>query len=236
MISELISKKTIDLYQSKSQDYLILIDKPQNWTSFNVVKKIKNVGNFKKVGHAGTLDPLATGLLIIGTGKKTRELTKISNDVKAYVATIRFGSQTDTYDVTGNIIMKKNITRIDLQRVDDILQSFLGESEQIAPMYSAKKQHGIRLYKLARQGREIHREPHKINIFEIKPIELQENDLSIYIKCSKGTYIRSLAHDIGIKCGYGANIANLRRISINDFYVEDALTIDEFQNYWMSLN
>jgi tRNA pseudouridine55 synthase len=236
MTSDLISKKTTHIHHVKMQDYLILIDKPVNWTSFDVVRKVRNVGRFKKIGHAGTLDPFATGLLILGTGKKTRELTGISNDKKAYLAKITFGIQTDTYDITGNIVQKMPVADIDREKLKEVLHSFLGSSKQVAPMFSAKKRNGVRLYKYARKGKEVKREPHDIHVYEINQVELNELNLDIYIKCSKGTYIRTMAHDIGLKCGYGASLKELRRVSIGAFYLEDALSIEEFQTYWMSLN
>jgi tRNA pseudouridine55 synthase len=188
------------------------MDKPTEWTSFDVVKKIRTIGRFRKVGHAGTLDPFATGLLIL------------------------FGTVTDTYDVTGDVLEKKAISKIDASRVRQVIESFIGESEQIPPMYSAKKINGTRLYKLARQGKNIARKPQKIKIYELRQKAFDGLDVDLYIKCSKGTYIRSIANDMGVQTGYGAYLRELRRVSINGFFVQDALSVTEFKNYWTSLN
>jgi tRNA pseudouridine55 synthase len=236
MMTRIISKKTVDKINQKAEDNLILMDKPTEWTSFDVVKKIRTIGRFRKVGHAGTLDPFATGLLILGTGKLTRDLTHISESVKAYTAKITFGTVTDTYDVTGDILEKKEISKIDASRVRQVIESFIGESEQIPPMYSAKKINGTRLYKLARQGKNITRKPQKINIYELHQKAFDGLDVELYIKCSKGTYIRSIANDMGLQTGYGAYLKELRRVSINGFFVQDALSVAEFKNYWTSLN
>ena len=236
MITRIIAKNTLKGYPEKNRDNIILIDKPASWTSFDVVKKIKNIGKFKKVGHAGTLDPFATGLLILGTDKATKSLTNLSQNSKAYQATMVFGKTTDTYDITGNIVSEKKTIDFDIKEVRKILQNYLGESEQIAPMYSAKKVDGVRLYKLARKGQEVERKPHKIAIFEIKEIAHSGPELQIYVNCSKGTYIRSLVHDIGEVLGYGAFLKDLRRVAINGYHVSDALSVTEFEKFWLSLN
>jgi len=236
MIARIIDKNTLQGYQEKNRDNIILIDKPASWTSFDVVKKIKNIGKFKKVGHAGTLDPFATGLLILGTDKETKSLTDLSQNSKAYQATIVFGKTTDTYDITGNTVLENKTIDFDIKEIRKILQNYLGESEQIAPMYSAKKIDGVRLYKLARKGQEVERKPHKITIFEIKEIAHSGPELEIFVNCSKGTYIRSLAHDIGEVSGYGAFLKDLRRVAINGYHVSDALSVIEFKKFWLSLN
>ena len=231
-----ISKETINKSIEKPEDTLILIDKPAEWTSFDVVKKIRNAGKFKKVGHAGTLDPFATGLLILGTGKMTRQLTNLVNEKKSYRTKFTFGKITDTYDKTGKILEDKQISVIDAKKIAEILTKFLGISEQIPPMYSAKKINGVRAYKLARRGEKISRKPHKIIIHEIKINGIEGLDLNLDVTCSKGTYIRSLAYDLGIQTGYGAYVKELRRISINGYSVYNALQIEEFIEYWMSRN
>ncbi len=236
MITRIISKHTLSEYATKSRDNIILIDKPASWTSFDIVKKIKNIGRFKKVGHAGTLDPFATGLLILGTDKETKSLTTLSQESKAYQATIEFGKTTDSYDVTGNVTSTKEITEIDINELRKIIGNYIGETEQVAPMYSAKKIDGVRLYKLARKGETVERKPHKITIFEINEISHSGPELSLYVNCSKGTYIRSLAHDIGEESGYGAYLKDLRRVSIDKYHVSDALSVIEFETFWKSLN
>jgi len=231
-----IDRDTIKVLQEKSFDNLILIDKPATWSSFDVVKKIRNLTKIKKVGHSGTLDPFATGLLILGTGKETKVLAQISDATKEYIATIEFGKSTDTYDVTGIIMNQVDISGIIDFDFKPILDSFLGESQQIPPMFSAKKVGGKRLYKMARKGIELERNPHNIFIYDIKQLKRDSSALDVYVKCSKGTYLRSLAFEIGAKSGYGAFLKSLRRVAIDNFNIEKALTVNDFQNYWSSLN
>jgi tRNA pseudouridine55 synthase len=231
-----INKDTIHTNNHVSTDNLIFVDKPEGWSSFDVVNKVRCIGHFKKVGHAGTLDPFASGLLILGTEKNTRLLSDISNNDKTYIAKITFGAKTDTYDITGKIIEKKEIVNFDIQKIKDILYLFTGETEQIAPMYSAKKVNGTRLYKMARKGKNIIRKPHKVIIYEFKLLSYDKNECDFYIKCSKGTYIRSLANDLGLKTGYLAYLKELRRIKINGYSVDKAISVKEFEKYWVSLN
>ena len=232
----IIDKKSVEHLDEKSADNLILIDKPADWSSFDVVKKVRFLTRIKKVGHSGTLDPFATGLLILGTGKETKTLTRIIGSTKEYLATLQLGESTDTYDITGTRLTQTDISGIESYNFKSVLDTFIGENDQVPPMYSAKKVGGKRLYKIARQGIEIKRDPHKIQIYEIKELKREGSLLEIYIKCSKGTYIRSLANDIGKRSGYGAFLMNLRRISIDKFVVENALSVQEFSDYWHSLN
>ncbi len=227
-----IDKTTVRQDLNRLEDHIILIDKPEGWTSFDVVKKVKNIGKFKKVGHAGTLDPFATGLLILGTGRRTKELTGISKSVKTYVARIILGRTTDTYDRTGTTVGEGNLNQFDRAKVEGILPDFIGETEQYAPPFSAKKIAGVRLYKLARKGKTVTVKPHKIIIDQIKILDWDGCEVELFIQCSTGTYIRSLAHDIGIKTGYGACVGELRRISVDGFSLEQALQISEFEKYW----
>ena len=231
-----IDKDTIRVLQDKSSDNLILIDKPVQWTSFDVVKKIRFLTKIKKVGHGGTLDPFATGLLILGTGKETKILAQISNATKEYIATIEFGKSTDTYDLTGNIINQVDDPGVLYLDFKPILESFLGESKQIPPMFSAKKVGGKRLYKMARKGIEIERKAQNIFIYEIKQLKRDGFCIDVYVKCSKGTYLRSLAQDIGEKSGYGAFLKSLRRVAIDEYNIEKALSVKDFNDYWNSLN
>jgi tRNA pseudouridine55 synthase len=217
---------------NRLEDHIILIDKPEGWTSFDVVKKVKHIGNFKKVGHAGTLDPFATGLLILGTGRQTRELTGISKAGKTYIARIILGRTTDTYDRTGTITGETHVNDFDQSKVERILPDFIGETEQYAPPFSAKKIAGVRLYKLARKGKTVTIKPHRIIIGQIRILSWNGCELELFIQCSTGTYVRSLAHDIGIKTGYGACVGELRRISVDGFSLEQALQITEFEKFW----
>jgi len=223
-------------YESMERDNFILIDKPPDWTSFDVVKKVRNIGRFKKVGHAGTLDPFATGLLVLGTDACTRGLQAFSDSDKAYEGVIVFGEERDTYDVTGKPVMSTDIKNVDADLIEQKMAGLIGESEQIPPMFSAKKIDGQRLYKLARKGMVVERNPRRIYISEFNLKSVTANTADFYVACSKGTYVRSLAHDIGRMCGYGAYLKELRRVSINGYRVDDALTIDEFEHFWSALN
>jgi len=231
-----INKDTISSYRDTTADNIILIDKPEGWSSFDVVKKIRYLTRIKKVGHAGTLDPFATGLLIIGTGKQTKSLTGISNATKEYRAGIELGKSTDTYDVTGEIV--ETFPEMDLSKFDfdAVLNSFRGEIQQIPPMFSAKKIDGKRLYKLARQGKEVERKPQKVFIYEIREENRGDSLVDVYVKCSKGTYIRSLAHDIGQKCNNGAFLRTLRRVAVDKYRIDEALSLQVFEKYWNDLN
>lgn len=231
-----IDRDTIRVLKDKSSDNLILIDKPAQWSSFDVVKKIRYLTRIKKVGHGGTLDPFATGLLILGTGKETKNLSQISNATKEYVATIEFGKTTDTYDVTGAITNQNDDPEIEEFDFKPILDSFLGESMQIPPMFSAKKVGGKRLYKIARKGIEIDRKAQNIFIYDIKFLKRNNSSLDVFVKCSKGTYLRTLAYDIGEKSGYGAFLKSLRRVAIDDYNIEKALSVEDFNKYWSSIN
>ncbi len=210
-----------------------LIDKPVDWTSHDVVAKIRGIarkvtGNKKiKVGHAGTLDPFATGLLIVGIGREaTKRLDEFKALPKTYIATLKLGATSDTQDSDGVITKTRkheNTKTPTENKVIDILQNFIGKQEQIPPMYSAKKIGGKKLYDLARKGIEIEREPNEIEIFNIKLLDYNYPDLKIEVDCSTGTYIRTLAHDIGKKLDCGAYCDELRRTRIGEFDVDKAI-------------
>ena len=209
----------------------ILIDKPADWTSHDVVGYIrklvrKNTGVKKiKVGHAGTLDPFATGLLIVGIGRyATKCIHEFRDMPKEYVAEITLGATSDTYDKTGVISTSKQKKLITEPNVKTVIQTFLGKQKQIPPMHSAKKVSGKKLYDLARAGQEIEREPADIEIYELELLSFSSEKICIRVLCSKGTYIRSLAHDIGQKLGVGAYCSALRRTKIAHFKVENAIS------------
>jgi tRNA pseudouridine55 synthase len=208
---------------------VLLIDKDLHWTSFDVVAKIRNLIRFKKIGHAGTLDPLATGLLIICTGKKTKSIDSIQNADKKYIARIYFGATTPSFDAE---FPPENVTDISHLKEQDYLlafQQFIGTVTQSPPAYSAVKIDGKRAYKLAREGKEVKTKERTIQIFSITPLNrLNDHEWELEIHCSKGTYIRSLASDIGKYLGVGAFLSGLRRTEIGEFSVNHALTIDKF--------
>ncbi len=211
---------------------VILIDKSSGETSFDVVYKMRKILGIKKIGHAGTLDPAATGLLIINTGRKTKEIYKFQNLDKCYTGTITLGQRTSSMDSETEIIETADFDSITNEEIEKVRDSFLGISAQIPPMYSALKHKGKPLYKYARKGIEIKREPREINIsgFELKEVRLPE--VKFRITCSKGTYIRVIADDFGKKLGCGGVLTELRRTAIGEYSVDDAYNLDEFKEVY----
>ena len=206
---------------------ILNVCKPQGITSFGVVRKIKHALSVKKVGHAGTLDPMAEGVLIVMVGKATKRAVEFESLTKEYDALIRLGISTDTYDITGNILSERDCSHISEDTINSALRDFIGEIEQIPPMYSALKIDGRKLYKLARQGIELERKPRRIKIDHIGLTDFNLPCFRIEVTCSKGTYIRSIAHDLGEKLGCGACLQELKRTAIGDFRIEDSLKLDE---------
>lgn len=208
----------------------VLIDKSKDWTSFDVVAKLRSLIKVKKVGHAGTLDPLATGLLIVLAGKATKKQSEFQGMSKKYLAKIKLGATTKTDDSEADEENIKEIGNLGEKEILEVINSFLGEIEQIPPMYSAKKVKGQRLYKLARKNETCELEPSLVAIHSINNITINLPYLEFEVDCSKGTYIRALARDIGNKLECGGYLSELRRTSIHDFNVQDALTISEFES------
>jgi tRNA pseudouridine55 synthase len=206
---------------------IINVNKPSGWTSFDVVKKIRGIVNEKKVGHAGTLDPFATGVLILGTGSDTKKLSNIASSNKTYVADLTLGIETDTLDCDGNIISKNKTPELSQELVKDVLSKFKGVNKQIPPMYSAKKINGVRLYKLARQNKTIERDPVDINILEIQLVKFKSSIITFKVKCSKGTYVRVLGADIAIKLGTVGHLSSLIRTSIGSYNIDESKSIEE---------
>ena len=211
-----------------SSGEIIFIDKPLGWTSFKVVNKIRKTIGIKKVGHSGTLDPMATGLLIICTGKKTKELSNYLGLDKTYTGTITLGKTSPSMDKETEITETGIDENINEESIKNAAKEFVGEIEQTPPMYSAIKVKGKRLYKLARNGVEIERPVRKvrINSFLIKNIKIP--DVEFGVNCSKGTYIRVLANDLGKKLGCGGILSELRRTAIGEFRIEKALKVEDF--------
>ena len=212
-------------------DGIIIINKTKNYTSFDVVAVVRKLLNEKKVGHTGTLDPMATGVLPILIGRATKLQQFMTDKDKEYVASFKLGIASDTLDITGKIIstVKSDIKKGEIEKV---LQKFKGEIMQIPPMYSAVKKDGIRLYSLARKGINIERKPRKVTISELKLIKYDENLQcgALLVKCSKGTYIRTLCSDIGDFLGCGAVLTELERTKSFNFYIENSITLDELRN------
>ena len=212
--------------------FALLINKEEAWTSFDVVNKLRYFLKIKKVGHAGTLDPFASGLLIIGVGKGTKALEEFSGLTKCYHAVIRFGVETDTLDRTGKIIAERSVADLTSEKIEEAVGKLKGEVEQIPPMYSAKKVNGKRLYKLARKNQEVERKPIKVIINRADIIEWNKPVLKMDMEVSKGTYIRSYADDLGKMLGCGAHLEDLTRTAIGPYKLEDSFTVSEFINYW----
>lgn len=210
------------------------IYKPVGWTSFDVVKKIRGITKEKKVGHAGTLDPFAGGVLIIGTNSDTKKLGKISGTIKSYRAVLQLGEETDTLDLDGKVITVKPVPTLDKNLVESVLKNFIGKYKQIPPMYSAKKVNGVRLYKLARKNKTINREPVEVNIIDLTLNDIQDKQIDFSVTCSKGTYIRVLGQEIAKKLGTEGHLTKLQRIAVGDFVVQDSIPLKEFEAKWMS--
>lgn len=209
---------------------IYLIDKPKGWTSFDVVAKARSILKEKKIGHAGTLDPNATGLLIIGTGKDTQKLEKITkNTTKTYEATIFLGETRDTDDVEGKLISKNEHIIPTENEVKEVVDSFLGKNEQVPPAYSAIKIKGKKSYDLARQGRALELAPRNIEVYSIKNFKYKYPLLMFTCTVSSGTYIRSLARDIGEKLKTGAYLSDLRRTKVGEYSVEKAISLSKLQ-------
>ncbi len=208
----------------------LLINKPKGPTSHDMIYKIRRIAKTKKVGHTGTLDPMATGLMVVCIGRATKAADYITNGDKAYIATMELGMISDTLDNTGTVtsLPKKQIPE---SKLKDAIFSFVGEYLQTPPMYSAKKIDGTRLYELARQGAEIKRKPVPVTIHEIKILSIEGQIVTFYVKCSKGTYIRSLIDDIGKKLNYGAVMTGLQRVESGRFSLENnhCYTLEELE-------
>lgn len=208
-------------------DGAVLVDKPAGPTSHDVVDAIRRHFGIKKVGHCGTLDPNATGLLMIVLGRGTKLSEKLMSDDKVYEGTIKFGETTDSYDADGEITGSMPIPPITLDELNQASATFVGDLMQTPPMVSAVKVKGVPLYKLARKGVDVPREPRLIHIYNFRFSDYREPFGTFKIACTKGTYVRSIAHDLGQKLGFGAHLATLRRTVSGKFDVADALPLEE---------
>lgn len=207
---------------------ILLIDKPSGWTSNDVVMKLRGMLKERRIGHSGTLDPMATGLLVVFVGRATRAVEFAEADSKRYSAGLRLGLVTDTQDTTGTVLAENDIS-ISRQELEAVLEGFRGELEQIPPMYSAIKINGKKLYDIARKGGEVERKPRHITVSSLGITGRNGDDWLLDIQCSKGTYIRTLCHDIGAALGCGGCMSALRRTSAGVFSVADAYSLDDVQ-------
>ncbi|EHK2364054.1 TPA: tRNA pseudouridine(55) synthase TruB [Clostridium perfringens] len=207
---------------------VINIYKNTGMTSFDVVAIVRRVAKMKKVGHTGTLDPAASGVLPVCLGKATKIIDYIMENKKVYRVNLKLGMVTDTYDLEGEVLREEDASHITKDEILNCINSFVGTIDQVPPMYSALKQNGVRLYELARQGIEVHREARKITIYSIENIKIESNDnIQMDVCCSKGTYIRSLCYDIGEKLNVGATMTALERIQNGPFTKEEAINIED---------
>lgn len=225
--------KELDSFDFKNGEVLIF-DKPLEWTSFNVVGKIRYkvcryLGIKKlKVGHAGTLDPMATGLMVLCTGKATKKIEQLQGTEKEYIADLKLGATTPSFDIETEEDAQFPTEHIDLKSIEEILLQFIGEIDQIPPIFSAVKVNGRRAYDMARKGEEVELRSKKITIKEIEVLDFKEQHLKLRVVCGKGTYIRSLARDIGSALNSGAYLTGLRRTRVGEFSVDKAYTIESF--------
>lgn len=215
--------------EAKDLEGILLIDKPSGLTSHDVVDRVRRKLKMKRIGHAGTLDPMATGLLIILVGKATKLSQYLMSLDKVYEGTVTLGVSTNTYDAEGEVMTTQPVPDLSLSDIQATLSSFVGDQYQTPPMFSAIKIDGQPLYKMARKGKEVEREPRFIRIsrFEASRFETPEFDFSL--DCTKGTYVRSLANDIGEKLGCGAHLSALRRTASDRFHIENAIELEAFQ-------
>lgn len=209
------------------QDQMILIDKPIGWTSFDVVNKLRNKLKIKKIGHAGTLDPLATGLLILCTGKMTKRIDEFQAQEKEYTGKFIIGQSTPSHDLETEVTEPNDITAITEEQIQTATKKFIGVIQQIPPLHSAIKVDGKRAYKLARKGSDLELKPREVTVSEFEITKIQKPEVHFRIVCSKGTYIRSLARDFGNELGVGAYLTGLCRTRIGKFKLTEALTIDQ---------
>ena len=205
---------------------IVIVDKPQDWTSQDVTARLRRVFNTRRIGHGGTLDPMATGVLPVFVGRATRGVEFFEHAEKAYETVIRLGLTTDTEDTSGTVISEQDVN-ISEEEFLNILPKFRGKIQQIPPMYSALKVNGQKLCDLARKGREVERQPREIEIFELECLDFSGNTARLRVRCSKGTYIRTLCKDIGEALGCGGCMAELRRVSAGEYTIAEAVVLQE---------
>ena len=203
---------------------IVIVDKPQEWTSQDVTARLRRVFHTRRIGHGGTLDPMATGVLPVFVGRATRGVEFFEHAEKTYETVLRLGITTDTEDITGTVLTEAEV-RVTAEQIASVLESFRGEILQVPPMYSALKVNGQKLCDLARKGKEVERKPRPITIHELTLLETGENRLRLRVRCSKGTYIRTLCKDIGEALGCGGCMAELRRVSAGEYTIQEAVPL-----------
>lgn len=211
-----------------AQGMICNLDKPEGWTSFDVVNKLRGASRIKKVGHAGTLDPFATGVLLICFASATKQVENLMTLEKEYEGTILLGAHTDSHDVTGNIVQQREVPNLSRTEIEAALQKYRGEIMQTPPMISALKKGGRRLYDLARAGENIEIEPRPVTIHALELLNVNLPELTLRVTCSRGTYIRALARDLGNDFGCGAYLKTLRRTRVGEYRDTQSLTVAQF--------
>jgi tRNA pseudouridine55 synthase len=212
--------------------WIVNINKPAGWTSFDVVKKVRNITRIRKVGHAGTLDPFATGVLLICLNRATKLTETLMTYPKEYLATLHLGQQTDTLDLTGTVVEQQPVPELTGAAVEKVLAQFTGKIRQRIPEYSASKIGGVRRYKLARQGKEVPVEYKTVEIYQLELVELAPPEITFRVLCSRGTYVRVLGADIARALGTVGHLRELVRTRVGDYSLQESLTISEFENVW----
>jgi len=221
-----MANKTLE---DRALEGIVVVNKPAGITSHDVVSAVRRKFNMKRVGHAGTLDPMATGVLIVLLGKSTKMFDKFVAFDKAYRATLRLGLKTATADITGKVLEEKPYAGISREQVEEVLKRFTGEIEQKPPMVSAVKHKGERLYKLARQGKDVERTARKVSINELRLLRFDPPDVEFFMACSKGTYVRQLAEDVGDVLGCGACICQIERTKVGPFDISQAVSLEDLR-------
>lgn len=205
---------------------IVIVDKPQDWTSQDVTARLRRVFNTRRIGHGGTLDPMATGVLPVFVGRATRGVEFFEHAEKTYETLLRPGITTDTEDITGTVLSRQDVSLTE-EQVEAVLPKFRGNIMQVPPMYSALKVNGQKLYELARKGQEVHREPRPVTIHELAFLGFRDGCIALRVRCSKGTYIRTLCKDIGEALGCGGCMEALRRVSAGEYTAEEAVPLQE---------
>lgn len=206
---------------------ILVVNKPNGITSHDVVAKVRKKFKIKRVGHAGTLDPLATGVLIVLLGRSTKLFDQFVGFDKAYRATLILGQKTDTADTQGKVVAESSYAHVTKKQVEDVFKTFTGALEQLPPMYSAVKIKGKKLYELARQGIEVKREPRQVHVYRLELESMVGREVRFYLECSKGTYVRQLADDIGDVLGCGACISKIERTKVGSYSIDESVKIEE---------
>ena len=212
---------------------IVVVNKPPGMTSHDVVHRVRKIFNMRRVGHAGTLDPLATGVLVVLLGKATKLFNRFVEFDKAYRATLRLGTRTTTADIMGKVLEQKPFAHVTRAQVEKIFTQFIGEQEQMPPMVSALKFQGRRLYALAREGKEVARTPRKIRIMELKILDFSNPEVQFFMECTKGTYVRKFAEDAGELLGCGACISQIERTKVGPFTIEQSVALENLNESYL---